>query len=104
MDLVGDPVDTRRIQFDFEEPPIALTATEPFPSRHIFLVQYSDPQSYGKAAGNPPCRRSMMQEHRQQSTSRRQLGALAHVLKHFEFQRSLYYCNTQHILLSYEHL
>jgi hypothetical protein len=37
-DLVSDPVDTRRTQSDFEEPPIALTAIEPFPSRHIFLV------------------------------------------------------------------
>jgi hypothetical protein len=28
----------------------------------------------------------MMQEHRQQSTSGRQLGALARILKYFEFQ------------------
>jgi hypothetical protein len=36
--LVGDPVDTRRTQYDFEKPPITLTATELMPPRHIFLV------------------------------------------------------------------
>ena len=52
-DLVGNPTDTRRTQFDFEEPPLALTATEPMPPKNIFLVQSSDPRSYGKVAGNP---------------------------------------------------
>jgi hypothetical protein len=52
-DLVGDPPDTRRTLSDFEEPPVALTATEPLPSRHLFLVQSSDPRSYGKAVENP---------------------------------------------------
>jgi hypothetical protein len=52
-DIVGDLTDTRRNQYDFEEPLIALTATEPFPSRHIFLVQSSNPQSYGDVVGNP---------------------------------------------------
>ena len=52
-DLFGDPVDTRRTRSNFEEPPIALTSTEPFSSRHIFLVQSSDPQSYGEVVGNP---------------------------------------------------
>jgi hypothetical protein len=42
-DLVGDPTDTRRTRSDFEEPPLALTATELMPPRHIFLVQSSDP-------------------------------------------------------------
>jgi hypothetical protein len=51
-DLVGDPTDTRRTRSDFEDPPVALTATEPFPSKHIFLVQSSYPQSYGEATGN----------------------------------------------------
>jgi hypothetical protein len=37
-DLVGDPTDTRRNRSDFKEPPVALTTTEPLPSRHIFLV------------------------------------------------------------------
>jgi hypothetical protein len=37
-DLVGDLVDTRRTRSDFEEPYVALSTTEPFPSRHIFLV------------------------------------------------------------------
>ena len=37
-DLVGDATNTRRSRYDFEEPPVALIATEPFPSRHIFLV------------------------------------------------------------------
>jgi hypothetical protein len=52
-DLVGDPVNTRRTRSDLEEPHVALTATEPLPSRHIFLVQSSDSQSYGEAARNP---------------------------------------------------
>jgi hypothetical protein len=42
-DLVGDPADTRRTRYDFKEPPITLTTTEPFLSMHLFLVQYSDP-------------------------------------------------------------
>jgi hypothetical protein len=42
-DLVGDPVNNKRTRSDFEEPPVALTATEPLPSKHIFLVQSSDP-------------------------------------------------------------
>jgi hypothetical protein len=37
-DLIGDPVDTRRSRSDFEDPPIALTSTEPFPSRHLFFL------------------------------------------------------------------
>jgi hypothetical protein len=52
-DLVGDTTDTRRTQFDFEEPPLALTSTEPLPPRNIFLVQCLDPQSYGEATRNP---------------------------------------------------
>jgi hypothetical protein len=52
-DLVGDPDDTRRTQYDFEVPPIALTSTKPFPPMHIFLGQSSDPQYYGEADGNP---------------------------------------------------
>jgi hypothetical protein len=61
-DLVGDPADTRRTRSDFKEHPVALTSTEPLPSRHIFLVQYSDPQSYGKAAGNPFWESAMQEE------------------------------------------
>jgi hypothetical protein len=41
----------------------ALTATEPFPPRHIFLVQSSDPQSYGEAVGNPFWESSMQEEY-----------------------------------------
>ena len=52
-DLVGDPNDTRRTRSDFEEPPIALTSTEPFQCKHLFLVQSLDTQSYGEAARNP---------------------------------------------------
>jgi hypothetical protein len=62
-DLVGDPADTRRTQSDLEEPLVALTATEPFPSRHRFLVQSSDPQSYGEAVGNPFWESSMQEEY-----------------------------------------
>jgi hypothetical protein len=42
-DLVGDLADTRRIRYDFEEPPIVLTDIEPFASMHLLLVQSSDP-------------------------------------------------------------
>jgi hypothetical protein len=52
-DLVGDLANTRRTRSDFEEPPISLTTTESMPPRHIFLVQSSNPQSYGKVVGNP---------------------------------------------------
>jgi hypothetical protein len=52
-DLVGDPVNTRRTRYDFEEPPFSLTITKPCPSRHIFLVYSSDPRSYGEAVGYP---------------------------------------------------
>jgi hypothetical protein len=61
--LVGDPADTRRIRSDFEEPPIALVATEPLPSRHIFLVQSSYLQSYGEAVGNPFWESAMQEEY-----------------------------------------
>jgi hypothetical protein len=62
-DLVGYLADTRRTQSDFEEPPIALTATEPLPSRHLFLVQSSDPQSYSKATGNLFWESAMQEEY-----------------------------------------
>jgi hypothetical protein len=52
-DLVGDSANTRRTRYDFEEPPLALTTTELMPPKHIFLVQSSDPQSYGEVVGNP---------------------------------------------------
>jgi hypothetical protein len=63
-DLIGDRADTRRTRSDFEEPPVALTATEPFPSRHLFLVQSLDPQSYGEAAGNPFWESAMQEEYK----------------------------------------
>jgi hypothetical protein len=53
VDLVGDPTDTRRNRYDCEEPHISITSTKPLPPRHIFLVQYSDPRSYGEVVGNP---------------------------------------------------
>jgi hypothetical protein len=62
-DLVGDPANIRRTRSDFKEPPIALTTTEPLPSRHIFLVQSSYPQSYGEAAGNPFWESAMQEEY-----------------------------------------
>jgi hypothetical protein len=37
-DLVGDLDNTRRTQSDFEESPLALTATEPMSPKHLFLV------------------------------------------------------------------
>jgi hypothetical protein len=63
-DLVGDPTDTKRTRYDFEDTPIALTATKPFPSRHIFLVQSSDPQYYGEAVGNPFWESAMQEEYK----------------------------------------
>jgi hypothetical protein len=63
-DLVGDPVDTRRTRSNFEEPPLALTATEPLPPEHIFLVQSSDPQSYGEAARNPFWESAIQEEYK----------------------------------------
>jgi hypothetical protein len=62
-DLVGDPADTRRNRSDFKEPPIALTSIEPFPSKHIFSVQYLDPQYYGEATGNPFWESAMQEEY-----------------------------------------
>jgi hypothetical protein len=62
-DLIGDPANTRRTQSDFEEPPVALTATEPLPSRHLFLVQSLDPRSYGEAVGNPFWESAMQEEY-----------------------------------------
>jgi hypothetical protein len=62
-DLVGDPANTRRTRYDFEEPPIALTTTEPLPSKHIFLVQSSYPPSYGEAAENPFWESAMQEEY-----------------------------------------
>jgi hypothetical protein len=53
-DLVGDAVDTRRIRSDFEEPPIALTATEPLPSRHHFLVLLASEVTPGLLARAEP--------------------------------------------------
>jgi hypothetical protein len=62
-DLVGDPADTRRTRYDLEEPPLALTSTELMPPMHLFLVQSSDPQSYGEAGGNPFWESAMQEEY-----------------------------------------
>jgi hypothetical protein len=48
---------------DFKDPPFALTSTKPFPSKHIFLIQYLDTQSYGKASRNPFWESAMQEEH-----------------------------------------
>jgi hypothetical protein len=62
-DIFGDPADTRRTQYDFKEPPLSLTTTKPMPCDHIFLVRYSNPQSYGEAAGNPFWESAMQEEY-----------------------------------------
>jgi hypothetical protein len=62
-DLVGDSADTRRTRSNFKEPPIALTSTEPFLSKHLFLVHSSYPESYGEATGNPFWKSSMQEEY-----------------------------------------
>jgi hypothetical protein len=51
--IVGDPTNTKRTQYDFKEPPLALTLTKLMPPRNIFLVQSLDPQSYGGDFVNP---------------------------------------------------
>jgi hypothetical protein len=63
-DLVGDPTDTRRNRFYFEEPPLSITATKPMPPIDIFLVQSLDPQSYGEAVGNPFWESAMQEEYK----------------------------------------
>jgi hypothetical protein len=63
QDLIGDPTDTRRTQSDLEDPPLSLTTTKPFPPRHIFLVQSSDPESYGEVARNPFLESSIQEEY-----------------------------------------
>jgi hypothetical protein len=60
--LVGDQTDTRRPQYDFEEPPLSLTSIEPMPM-NIFFVYSSDPQSYGETIGNPFWESSMKEEY-----------------------------------------
>jgi hypothetical protein len=62
-DLVGDPADTRRTRSDFEKPLLALTATEPLPPMHLFLVQSSDPNSYGEATRNPFWESAMQEQY-----------------------------------------
>jgi hypothetical protein len=62
-DLIGDPADTRRTRYDFMEPHVVLTATEPLPSRDIFLVHSFDPQTYGEATGNPFWESAMQEEY-----------------------------------------
>jgi hypothetical protein len=56
-------MDTRRNQYDFNEPPLALTTTESIPTIHLFFAQYSYPQSYGEAYGNPFWQSSMKEEY-----------------------------------------
>jgi hypothetical protein len=50
-------------QSNFEEPPVALTSTEPFPSMHLFLVESSDLQYYGEPAVNPFWEFTMQEEY-----------------------------------------
>ena len=58
-----DRDDIKRNRSDFEEPPLALTTTKPMPPKHLFLVQSSDPQSYGEAAGNLFWESAMQEEY-----------------------------------------
>eukprot|EP00253_Pinus_taeda_P026310 PITA_26310 len=61
--LVGDNSDSRRTNSEFIEPPLALTTTEPTPSRHCHLVQSSDPHSYVQAARHPSWEFAMEEEY-----------------------------------------
>jgi hypothetical protein len=51
-DHFGDPIDTRRTQYNFDEPPLSLTAIELMPTMNLFLVQYSYSHSYGEVVEN----------------------------------------------------
>eukprot|EP00253_Pinus_taeda_P008990 PITA_08990 len=61
--LVGDNSDLQRTSSEFIEPPLVLVATEPSPSWHCHLVQFSDPQSYAEAAGHPSWESAMEEEY-----------------------------------------
>jgi hypothetical protein len=51
-DLVGDPLNQRRMRSQFEEPPHSLVATKPVMHMHFYMVQASNPQPYAEVAGN----------------------------------------------------
>jgi hypothetical protein len=62
-DHFGNPTDTRRTRYDFEEPPLALTTTKAMPPKYIFLVQSSYPQSYGEATRNSFLESTMQEDY-----------------------------------------
>jgi hypothetical protein len=62
-DLVGDPTDQRRMRSQFEDPPHALTTTEPVMPMHCYMVLASDLQTYAEAAGNPFWEATMQEEY-----------------------------------------
>jgi hypothetical protein len=62
-DLVGDPMDLRRMRSQFEEPPHALTTTKLVIPMHFYMVLASDPQTYAEAEGNPFWEATMTEEY-----------------------------------------
>eukprot|EP00253_Pinus_taeda_P019974 PITA_19974 len=64
--LVGDNSDPWRTSSKFVEPPLALTATKPMPSRHCHLVQSFDAQSYVEGIWHPSWGFAMEEEYNSQ--------------------------------------
>jgi hypothetical protein len=62
-DLVGDPTNQRGRRFQFEDPPHALTTTEPVIPMHCNIVLASNPHTYAKTAGNPFWEATMQEEY-----------------------------------------
>jgi hypothetical protein len=62
-DHFGDLANTRKTQYYFEEPPLSLIATKPMSPKNLFLVQYSNPKSYGEVAVNPFLESVMQEEY-----------------------------------------
>jgi hypothetical protein len=62
-DLVGDPTDQRRMRSQFEDPPHALTTTEPVIPMHFYMVLASYPQTYAEVVGNPFWEATMQEEY-----------------------------------------
>ena len=63
-DLMGDPVDSRRTQSQFEEPSHALIATELLILMHCYMVLSLDSCTYAKATGNPLWEFAMQDEYK----------------------------------------
>jgi hypothetical protein len=61
--LAGNPLDLRRTRSHHEEPSHVLSDFEPTIPTHYYIVQYSDPQLYSKAVGNPLWQATMQEKY-----------------------------------------